>query len=416
MPVPETFIRDVKDALSNLYDPIHLQSHPLVEQLALPVDRGETAGEVLRQLFWDTIKSLQPASSIPISAPEWTTYRLLWLHYVQAFALAQTCEELGLSQRSFYRRHREGLEAIASILWTKHRRQKPTQDPDRESSPQERATAEAIRLAAQSRRQAVDLCRVLREATATLHPLAEQQGVRLAVHCPATLPAAYGDPALFHQIILNVLTEALRLVTTNTLSLTVTARVQDTLWQVSGLSGTRAPTRDLQMRNGLAVSEALLEFYGGQLWLTQREDESLTLHFTVPAAEPVTVLVIDDDLSTIQLYRRYLQGPPYSVRAARTAEELDAHLAESRPDVILLDVLMPIEDGWKLLQRLKTSAETNNIPVIICSVLPQPQLALALGAAEVLQKPIGESDLLEAVEQAIEQHRQTWPSTTAGGK
>jgi len=416
MPVPEMFIRDVKDALSNLYDPIHLQSHPLVEQLTLPAGRGETAGEVLRQLFWDTIKSLQPATSIPISAPEWTTYRLFWLHYVQAFTLAQTCEELGLSQRSFYRRHREGLEAIASILWTKHRRQKPAQVPDHEDSPQERATAEAIRLATQSRRQAVDLCRILREATATLHPLAEQQSVHLAVHCPDSLPAAYGDPALFHQIILNVLTEALRLVATDVLSLTVTSRAQDTLWQVSGLSGTRAPTRDLQTRNGLAVGEALLEFYGGRLWLVQGEDGSPTLHFTVPAAEPVTVLVIDDDLNTIQLYRRYMQGPPYSVRAARTSEELDAHLAESRPDVILLDVLMPIEDGWKLLQRLKTSAETRGIPVIICSVLPQPQLAVALGAAEVLQKPINESDLLETVEQVLEQCRQTSTAAAAGGK
>ncbi|NLG50444.1 MAG: response regulator [Chloroflexi bacterium] len=406
MSVPEAFIRDVKDALSNLYDPIHLQSHPLVEQLALPVGRGETAGEALRQLFWDTIKSLQPDASIPTTAPEWITYRLLWQYYVQAFTLAQTCEELGLSQRSFYRRHRQGLEAVASLLWTKHRRQQPVPAPNHAPPPQARATAEAIRLATQSRREAVNLCQVLREAQATLRPLAEQQGVRLTVHCPATLPAAYGDPALFHQIILNVLTEALRLVAEDALSLTVTARAQDSLWEVSGLSGTHASTEDLQMRNGLAVSEALLEFYGGRLWLEQGEDGSLALCFTVPAAEPVTVLVIDDDLNTIQLYRRYLQGPPYSVRAARTCEELEAHLAESRPDVILLDVLMPIEDGWKLLQRLKTTDETRDIPVIICSVLPQPQLALALGAARVLQKPINESDLLETIEQAIQQRHQ----------
>ncbi len=420
MSIPEAFVRDVKDALCNLYDPMHLQSHPLVEQLALSVGRGETAGEALRRLLWDTIKTLQPAASIPSSAPEWTTYRLFWLHYVQAFPLAQTCEELGLSQRSFYRRHREGLEAIASILWTKHHKKESDQQPRDALSPQERATAEATRLAVQSRRQAVDMCQILREATATFRPLAEQQGIRLAIDCPSALPAAYGDPALFHQIILNVLTETLHLAATDVLALRVISREQDSLWQISGLSKTRAPEQDLQMLNGLAVSQALLEVYGGRLWLEQGEDKSLALFFTIPVAEPVTVLIIDDDLNTIQLYRRYLQRPPYSVREARTSEELEIHLADSRPDVILLDVLMPVEDGWKLLQRLKTARETRDIPVIICSVLPQPRLALALGATEVLQKPISASDLLEAVEQAVQQTRQTAAgdklSAVAGGK
>ena len=82
----DMFVREVKDALVNLYDPIHLQTHPLVELLALQSSPGETAGESLRKLLWSTIESLRPAVSIPLMRPEWLNYRLLWLHYVQSFS------------------------------------------------------------------------------------------------------------------------------------------------------------------------------------------------------------------------------------------------------------------------------------------------------------------------------------------
>ena len=68
---------------------------------------------------------------------------------------------------------------------------------------------------------------------------------------------------------------------------------------------------------------------------------------------------------------------------------------------MLLDVLMPQEDGWDILQSLKTLPETASIPVVICSVLSQPHLALALGAAEVLRKPISEETLLATVKKVL---------------
>ena len=72
------------------------------------------------------------------------------------------------------------------------------------------------------------------------------------------------------------------------------------------------------------------------------------------------------------------------------------------PAVVVLDVLMPEDDGWQILQYFKALPEESAIPpVIICSVLSQPALALALGAEKVLTKPIDEEVLVCAVQELL---------------
>jgi len=159
---------------------------------------------------------------------------------------------------------------------------------------------------------------------------------------------------------------------------------------------------DLAQGGSFLVSRSLLSVYGGRFWI-EREGEAFVLSFAVPTARPWTVLIIDDDLETIDLYRRYLSARQLVVQVARRGEELASLLAEATPDLILLDVLMPREDGWNILQRLKNTPETANLPVVICSVLSQPHLALALGAAAVLQKPIAQETLLETVQNLLAQ-------------
>jgi CheY-like chemotaxis protein len=63
-------------------------------------------------------------------------------------------------------------------------------------------------------------------------------------------------------------------------------------------------------------------------------------------------------------------------------------IVQLQPDVILLDVMMPGMDGWELLQRLRTRSETSMIPVVICSVIKDPELAFAMGASRYILKPV----------------------------
>jgi CheY-like chemotaxis protein len=75
--------------------------------------------------------------------------------------------------------------------------------------------------------------------------------------------------------------------------------------------------------------------------------------------------------------------------------------AELQPRLITIDVMMPNLDGWEVLQRLKTTPETAHIPVVVCSVLHEPELALAMGASDYLTKPVQQADLLAVLERHL---------------
>ena len=61
--------------------------------------------------------------------------------------------------------------------------------------------------------------------------------------------------------------------------------------------------------------------------------------------------------------------------------------------------MMPLVDGWEILQSLRSNAQTNQIPIIVCSAWEASDLARSLGAVNFLKKPITQHDLLEALEQ-----------------
>jgi CheY-like chemotaxis protein len=68
-----------------------------------------------------------------------------------------------------------------------------------------------------------------------------------------------------------------------------------------------------------------------------------------------------------------------------------------QPNVIILDVMIPEMDGWEILQRLRSTPATKAIPVVICSVFYDPELAFTLGAVDVLKKPVRKEDLVAAL-------------------
>ena len=97
---------------------------------------------------------------------------------------------------------------------------------------------------------------------------------------------------------------------------------------------------------------------------------------------------------------RYLTGLDLHVVAAGNGPAGLALARELAPAAIVLDVMMPDVDGWEVLQTLRTQPETRGIPVIICSVFDDPELAAALGASHFLSKPVSREALLAALRQA----------------
>ena len=111
-----------------------------------------------------------------------------------------------------------------------------------------------------------------------------------------------------------------------------------------------------------------------------------------------SVLIVDDtqdirELLSIQVEMIGLEA--VSVSNGRQALEL----LHSRPfDMVLLDIMMPEVNGYQVLEEMSADPALRSIPVIVCSILPQKELALSLGAAGFLQKPISQDALIEALE------------------
>ena len=321
------------------------------------------------------------------------------LRYIECLPLKDACQELGLGRTSFYNYHKKGLAAVVSILWAEYQRRR-TQE--QESSSESLAEEEAVRIARSAQRQPVSLGDLLQSIRSLVMELAQAQGLILNIDAPPILPMGYGDPALLRQAILNMLTEGFKCTKGESLALEVRLEGEETIWRLKGLEPAKV-AEALEQAPGLAIGRKLLHVYGGKLYSEKLSSKETILVATIPAIKPKTVLLIDDDPKALELYKRYLPSQEYDLQIAQSAQEAWTLLAKRRPDVIVLDVLMPQEDGWDILQRLKTFPETKAIPVIVCSVLQQPRLALMLGASIVLQKPILQEDLERAIRHVLAQ-------------
>ena len=110
------------------------------------------------------------------------------------------------------------------------------------------------------------------------------------------------------------------------------------------------------------------------------------------------VLVVDDDEEMVAAIRIALEAEGMRVRSARNGVQALALLDASRPDVVLVDLVMPVAGGWDFVNRLRSSREINDVPVVMMSAMRSlPQEAERLGVGRWLQKPFDVDALLGAV-------------------
>jgi CheY-like chemotaxis protein len=134
----------------------------------------------------------------------------------------------------------------------------------------------------------------------------------------------------------------------------------------------------------------------GTIVITEAARDKYSVQFQLQQRRPL-ILVIDDNPDAIALLERYVTGMPYEIVSVHTADE-GFELAQSmEPACIVLDILLPKTDGWKTLQQLRSNPRTQSIPILICSALDNPDLALSLGADDYLRKPPDRIGFIEAL-------------------
>jgi CheY-like chemotaxis protein len=113
-----------------------------------------------------------------------------------------------------------------------------------------------------------------------------------------------------------------------------------------------------------------------------------------------SVLVVDDDAAVRQSVRKVLEGAGYEVAAASDGEEAVVQFVPEQIDLVLLDLSLPLRNGWDVFERL--TARYPFVPVIIITGMPgQYRTALAAGAGALMEKPIDVPALLKTMDELL---------------
>ena len=163
---------------------------------------------------------------------------------------------------------------------------------------------------------------------------------------------------------------------------------------------------------GLTISRSIIEQHGGQIWVESVLGEGSTFRFTLPrvaaieAVDPQEgsvapkVLICDDDALVREVVKTMLTGAGYRVWTASNGSEVLALARAVKPDVIVLDLLMPGIGGREAAANLKRDAETADIPIVILSVLSPGEIEVN-EATTWVDKPIKGDALLVALRETI---------------
>jgi len=119
----------------------------------------------------------------------------------------------------------------------------------------------------------------------------------------------------------------------------------------------------------------------------------------IPASNK-TIMVVDDDPEIVTLVKTLLEREGYVVQTAYNGLEVFSRLEEQKPDLIILDIMMPQMDGMAVLTRLKKTAETSSIPVIMLTAKVQYEDMLGgykLGANYYITKPFTSTQLIKGI-------------------
>jgi DNA-binding response OmpR family regulator len=117
------------------------------------------------------------------------------------------------------------------------------------------------------------------------------------------------------------------------------------------------------------------------------------------------ILIVDDEPSIIVALQFLMEQNGYETLVAFSGEEAMEVVAHHRPDLILLDIMLPVVDGFEVCQRVREKAEWKDIRIVLVTALDRESnvaKGLALGADAYVTKPFANADLIAKVKELLE--------------
>ena len=388
----QDFRKALRQALTHLFDPEY--SVPSLLNFLIPDEADRT--NALRSLLVGEIEALKPASEVDVYSRGQRSYNILSLRYIEGLSQESAAERLQMSLRTLQRSQRQAVLFLAYKLWSSRQDVSPDDKPISSQQWQSQLDQEITRLS-QSAAQ-IDLQTVFQAVnriTAARSP--KRYGLHISLDqgqlvCPI-------HTSVLQQILLSLLDSVMKRAPSDTMHLLGQHFDQQTIRiKVIGGSPTSGEPLDLTLVQGLLASQpdCILEIVS---------ENPLTVALNVPLVQfgdqPRTILFVDDNTDLATLFTSFCAGTQYELVHINQGAVAQEKIREVKPDIIILDVMLPDVDGWELLISIKADSATAPIPVIVCSVVTDPNLALDLGASLYLQKPVWRDQFLEAIEKII---------------
>jgi len=286
---------------------------------------------------------------------------------------------------------------------------------------------------------------VVKDSLGDVQGMAGQKGITIENKTAAKLPTILGHPKRLRQVLTNLMSNAIKF-TPDEGTVSITCKEKDDSITISvkdtgiGIPSDELPRifddfyRGMKAEEvsgagiGLSVSKKIVEAHGGRIWAESPNPETgigTRVSFMLPkiiSEKPVEekielrrkamIMVADDDPQMLNVTSLVLESHGYTVLRAKNGHEVMGKLDQVIPDVLILDILMPVMDGFEVLRKLseQDSTQRRGMSIIILSAVKEGssrqryelETRSPLPIADYLEKPISPPVLLQRVEKVLQ--------------
>jgi PAS domain S-box-containing protein len=283
----------------------------------------------------------------------------------------------------------------------------------------------------------IDIAEVIETSVQTTTPLWKTRDLDMIVETEEGIPTMYGDRDRIMQVLVNLISNAVKFTDTGSITCTARAHNDEIMISVSDTGSGISPEDQKKIFQrfkqagdtltgkpkgtglGLPICKQIVEHHKGRIWVDSKLGEGSSFHFTVAvdvpeestttpvlasqnmkrearpgSADSPLIMVADDDPALNEFLSQVLEEEGYRIITVTNGQEAVETAKTRMPQLITMDLRMPVMDGDQAITALRQDPSTRHIPVIVISALAEGQQA---GGDAALIKPIDEKRLVETI-------------------
>lgn len=297
----------------------------------------------------------------------------------------------------------------------------------------------------------ISMPEIAERAIAATSALFDQKKLVLKKNIQTDIPSITGDHDKLIQVMVNLISNSVKFTPEGTITCRVAKKNDEIVVSISDTGIGIAPRDHAAVFEqfkqvgdtltdkpkgtglGLPICKEIIEHHGGRIWLESELGKGSTFSFALPLektsnSNPVHIedlvkqlkeqvaqsqkhlkdttprlLIVDDDESIRSLLHQELSDGGYLIEEAKNGKEALACVRANRPDLIVLDIMMPEMNGFDVAAILKNDPQTMDIPIIVLSIVQDKARGYKIGVDRYLTKPIDTNLLFNEIGSLLEQ-------------